>query len=68
MSNDNEYWNQVIATGVLVFAMYPFTKDFLFQYPQHTIEAGAAYGLAMFISIVFVIGASIGRKKGLNKK
>lgn len=61
---EKEYLNQVIAVGVLIFAIYPFTKDFLFEYPHHVFEALAAYFYAVFIAIVVFILL----KFDLNKK
>ena len=29
MIDENKYWEQFIAGGVFVFALYPFTKDLL---------------------------------------
>ena len=51
-----------MAVAVLVFAIYPFTKDFLFEYPNHTGEAGLAYGLAILIALVLFAAAYFGFK------
>ncbi len=64
MSDENEYWNQYIAGGVLILAIYPIAKDFLNNSPN---TLGAFIGSGI-MAVIFVYLGLRQFKKQLKSK